>query len=154
MIYRKPFIFFTKVGFEKVQKDIEMLSLKRKDVLVRLQTAREMGDLSENGAYHGAKFELGSIDRQLRQLKYQAKYGVIKESSQSGIIDFGCTVVLDDGTEKQTYTIVSTFESDPMQQKLSGNSPVGKALMGKKSGDVVLVQTPIGQIKYTILSVS
>lgn len=144
---------FTKDGYEKIKKDFQKLSQKRKEVLIRLQAAREMGDLSENGAYQGAKFELGSIDRQLRQLNYQLKYGEITESKNSGVIDFGSIVTLNDGTEKQTYTIVGTFESDPSLHTLSGNSPVGKAIMGKRVGDKAIVNTPNGQASYTIVRI-
>lgn len=151
---KPPKIPFTKEGYEKVQNVFNTLSQKRKEVLIRLQAAREMGDLSENGAYQGARFELSSIDRQLRQLKYQLKYGEITESKNSGIVDFGSTVTLDDDTDKTTYTIVGTFESDPTLHTLSGNSPVGKAIMGKRVGDKVIVSLPTGQIEYTILRIS
>lgn len=150
---KPPIIPFTKKGYEKIQKDFQTLSQKRKEVLIRLQAAREMGDLSENGAYQSARFELGSIDRQLRQLKYQLKYGEITETKNSGVVDFGSIVTLDDGIEKTTYTIVGTFESDPSLYTLSGNSPVGKAIMGKRVGDRVIVKALNGQTSYTIVSI-
>lgn len=155
MFITKPVkIPFTKTGYKKIKEKFDQLSFKRKEVLIRLQAAREMGDLSENGAYQGARFELSSIDRQLRQLKYQLKYGEITETKNSGIVDFGRTVTLDDGFTKTIYTIVGTFESDPSLHTLSGNSPVGKAVMGKRVGDKVFVNLPTGQIEYAILKIS
>lgn len=151
---KPPKIPFTKEGYEKIQNVFNILSQKRKDVLIRLQAAREMGDLSENGAYQGARFELSSIDRQLRQLKYQIRYGEITETKNLGVVDFGSIVTLDNGSEKTTYTIVGTFESDPSLQTLSGNSPVGKAIMGKRVGDKVMISLPTGKIEYTILKIS
>lgn len=145
---------FTKKGYEKIKLDFQKLSQKRKEVLIRLQAAREMGDLSENGAYQGAKFELSSIDRQLRQLKYQIKFGEITETKNLGVVDFGSIVTLDNGFEKTIYTIVGTFESDPSLHTLSGNSPVGKAIMGKLVGDKVMISLSTGQIEYTILKIS
>lgn len=77
---------FTKEGFEKNQKDYDLLLEKRKEILVRLQAAREMGDLSENGAYTAAKLELRSTDRELRRLKYLLRFGVVTEKTNNGVV--------------------------------------------------------------------
>lgn len=144
---------FTKEGFEKIQKDYDLLLKKRKEILIRLQAAREMGDLSENGAYTSAKFELRSADRELRRLKYLLRFGEVKDKNTGDLIDFGSTVTLDDGTEKMTFMLVSGYESNPTSEKLSLNSPLGQAIMGKRAHDEVRINTMDGEIKYTILSV-
>lgn len=145
---------YTKEGFEKVQKDYDLLLKKRKEILVRLQAAREMGDLSENGAYTSAKFELRSTDREIRQLKFLLKFGVITPSNKGGVIDFGSTVTLFDGKDELTFTMVSGYESDPTKQKLSVYSPLGKSIVGKHIGEKVTINTPDGLITYKIIKVS
>lgn len=145
-------IFFTKEGYSKMEKDFAALNQKRKEVLVRLQAAREMGDLSENGAYQGARFELSSIDRELGRLKYLLRWGVVKQSKNNGIVDFGSTVTLQKGDQRLTFTLVSSYESDPQKNKLSIDSPLGQALSGKRKGDRITVKTPSGETIYTVIS--
>lgn len=144
---------FTKEGFEKNQKDYDNLLAKRKEILVRLQAAREMGDLSENGAYQAARFELGSTDRELRRLKYLLKFGVVTEKKDNNSVDFGSRVTLDDGKEKMSFLMVSGFESNPGLNRLSIDSPLGKAIFGKKAGDKVLLKMPEGTTEYLISKV-
>lgn len=144
---------FTKEGFEKNQKDYDLLLEKRKEILVRLQAAREMGDLSENGAYTAAKFELRSTDRELRRLKYLLRFGVVTEKTNNGVVDFGSVVSLDDGKEKMIFTMVSGYESNPTQNKLSIDSPLGKAILGKKAGNSVTLTMPEGITEYLICKI-
>ena len=96
--------------------------------------------MSENGAYKAARFELGDTDRAIRMLQHQIKYGKAVEPPKDGTIGVGSTVRLirSDGKEFK-YTIVGTYEADPMNGKISIESPMGKTLMGKKAGDDVLV---------------
>jgi transcription elongation factor GreA len=147
---------FTREAYEKLQSDFDRLTAERAEVMVRLQTAREMGDLSENGAYHYAKFELGSINRQLARLKHLLENGeVIEKKAESNSVEFGCSVTLQNEAGKEiTYTIVSLHESDLLQRKLSTESPLGQALLGKKVGEKVTVQTPTGEVVYTVKKIT
>lgn len=144
---------FTRQAYEKMGKDVQALTIKRKEILIRLQAAREMGDLSENGAYKAARFELGSTDGELLRLTYLLHVGVVCEHKNTGIVDFGSRVMIDDGVSKRSFTIVSGYESDPAKQKLSVNSPLGKALVGKRAGDKIVVNAPAGATCYMILSI-
>ena len=144
---------FTKIGFEKNQKDYDVLLEKRKEILVRLQAAREMGDLSENGAYTAAKFELRNTDRELRRLKYLIRFGVVTDKKGNDVVDFGSQVTIDDGREKMVFMIVSGYESNPTSSKLSSESPIGRALLGKKEGDKISVHSPDGIIEYKLLKI-
>ena len=144
---------FTKEGFEKNKKDNQILLEKRKEILVRLQRAREMGDLSENGAYKAARFELSATDRELRRLKYLLRFGVVTEKKNNERVDFGSTVTVFDGKEKFIFTIVSGYESNPTSQKLSVESPIGKALIGKRAGEKIFVNTPEGVNEYNIVKI-
>lgn len=145
---------FTKEGYETVKKDIETYGEKRKKAVINLRTAREMGDLSENAAYKAARFELGNIDRQLRHLKFLLRFGVVTQETKGNKVDFGRTVTLDNGKAHLTFSLVGGYESDPSEGKLSIRSPIGRAVLHKKVGDIVYVNAPMGQIKYTIVSIN
>lgn len=143
-------IAFTKEGYAKVEKEYLDLTQKRKAAVIALRTAREMGDLSENGAYKAARWELGGIDRQLRRLSYLLKMGRIVETKNEGIVDFGRKITISDGSKDTTFVLVDRFESDPSKNKLSVTSPIGRVIVGKRVGDEVSVVTPSGSKHYTI----
>ncbi|OGY22523.1 MAG: hypothetical protein A3A65_00850 [Candidatus Chisholmbacteria bacterium RIFCSPLOWO2_01_FULL_49_14] len=144
---------FTKEGLAKLEEEFKALTVGRQEILIRLQTAREMGDLSENGAYTAARFELGATDRRLRQLRYLLRFGEVIEGSSSGTIGFGNNVTLASNGKNHTYTLVGKFESDPAKHKLSVDSPLGKAIVGKRMGEKVIVSAPAGSATYRIVSV-
>ncbi|GAB4027408.1 MAG: transcription elongation factor GreA [Candidatus Microgenomates bacterium] len=140
MIKKPNSIIFTKSGYNSLQPKLDQLFEKRERLLVELQRAREQGDLSENGAYKAARFELSDTDRTIRQLQYQIKYGKVGQPPTDGTIGIGSTVKLknSDGNEF-SYTIVGTYEADPINGKISIKSPMGSALVDKKVGDEVTV---------------
>ena len=140
MINKPKSIIFTATGYNSLKPKLEELLRKREKVLVELQRAREQGDLSENGAYKAARFELGDTDRAIRQLQHQIKYGKVILPPTDGTIGVGSTVkLLRDDDKEFTYSIVGTYEADPMNGKISIESPMGMKLIGKKNGDVVIV---------------
>lgn len=148
-----PAIPFTKNAYEQIEKEYKKLKKERAEVMERLKTAREMGDLSENGAYKYAKFELGNIARQLRSLNHLLTNGVIIEKKGTPTtVNFGSTVTVTDGKQEMTFFMVSAHESDISKQKLSMDSPLGAGLMGKSVGDTTTVSAPSGQLTYTIVS--
>lgn len=138
-----------------MQRNWQRLTAERKEVLVRLKDAREMGDLSENGAYKYAKFELGSISRQLRELRHLLENGeIFVKPASTGVVAFGSTVVLKTNGKEVTYTLVNQHESDPSQGKLSLESPLGTLLLNKKVGETVVLTTAKGQVDYLIEKIS
>ncbi len=149
-----PTIPLTQNKFNELVAEKDRLTIERKAVMQRLQVAREMGDLSENGAYHYAKFELGSIGRQLRTINQVLGQGQVTAPTRGKVVGFGSHVTLSSPTKTLEYDIVSEFESNPVAGRLSMNSPLGTTLMGKTVGDEVTVTAPAGHIKYTILAVS
>lgn len=146
-------IVFTQAGYEALQKEQSQLLAKRPDAVAELKRAREMGDLSENGFYKGARLKLSAIDRRLRELKHLLRYGKIVSAQQTGVVSVGSAVVIHDGENKRTYYIVGEFEANPLDGKISHHSPIGKALIGKKEGETVTVIIPSGVITYTIVSI-
>jgi transcription elongation factor GreA len=141
---------FTKVGYDQLKVRQTELLAKREIVLVSLQRAREMGDLSENGAYTAARFELGNVDRELRRLEYNLKYGEIVEPQNGGKVGFGNRVTVELNGKEYVYTLVGTHESDPKKAMISLESPIGIALLGKRVGEKAIVTMPDRQIEYLV----
>lgn len=141
---------FTKQGYENLKIRQAELLAKREIVLVSLQRAREMGDLSENGAYTSARFELGNVDRELKRLEYMIKFGQVVATTSFDKVGFGNIVTVELGGKEYTYTLVGTQESDPKIGKLSLESPIGIALQGKRIGDKAIVTMPDRTIEYLV----
>jgi transcription elongation factor GreA len=148
----------TKSGLEKITKELDHLIKTERERLKKvIQEARELGDLKENAEYHAAKEKQSQVEGRIMQLQgVVASARVVDLNSvNSDKIVFGATVTLLD-TEKDTtvkYKIVSEFESDSAQKKISYTSPLGKALIGKEEGDTVTVKAPKGEVEYEIESV-
>lgn len=153
-INANPSIPFTASAYAQNQAELTRLTKLRREVVERLKTAREMGDLSENGAYTYAKFELGTIGRRLRYLKHILANGyVAKVSSQANVANFGRMVTLKNATRELTFLLVSEHEANPTQHKFSLQSPIGQATQGKRAGEEIEVTTPAGKVKYTVINV-
>lgn len=150
-------IFLTKEGLEELKKEYEELAkVRRPDVLNRVSEARNMGDLSENAEYTAARDELSFIDGRIDELEEilrQAKI-IAEDSSKngSGVVILGSTVKLNVKDKHEVYTVVGEWEADPKEKKISHESPLGKALMGKKVGEKAEVEAPAGKVVYTITS--
>ena len=147
-------IQFTPEGYQKLKNDLEIFTKRRVTAVNSLRTAREMGDLSENGAYKAARFELSFVDQELRRLKFLLRFGKIGTVVNSGRVGFGNRVTLVNGKDELTFTLVDGFESNPQQEKLSILSPIGKAVLGKTVGETVTVTSPSGMVHYTMREIT
>ena len=149
-------IFLTKEGHEDLKKEYEELTkIKRPDVLSRVSQARNMGDLSENAEYVASREELSFVDGRIDELEELLKEAeIIAQTKSNNVVKLGSTVTVDVGKEKDVFTLVGEWEADPHQKKISHESPLGKALIGKKVGEHVEVEAPAGKILYTIKSIS
>lgn len=151
-------VFLTKQGLKDLDGELKLLiAKKRPDLVKRVATARSFGDLSENTEYTNAREELafveGRID-ELEELIAKAKLINLKDrKSANGEIELGCKVSLSVNGEKHTYEVVGEWEADPVKKKISHNSPLGKALLGKKKGDKVEIEAPAGKVLYEIQKV-
>lgn len=150
-------IYLTKKGFEDLKNEYDdMVKKKRPDVVERLSSAREMGDLSENAEYTAAREELAFIDGRIEELEELLKQAELisdeKHATQS--VDLGSQVVVKIGEKKETFTVVGEWEADPTEKKISHESPLGKALIGRNVGDEIEVEAPAGKMNYKIVSIS
>jgi transcription elongation factor GreA len=157
-------VLITKEGLKKLKDELEYLkSVRLQEVAERLKEAISYGDLSENSEYEQAKEEQAFVMGRMMELEQKIKNAkIISEKKpdwkQSKEVDIGSTVTVlnrsEGGDVPEDYTIVGSTEADPLEQKISNESPIGKALLLKKKGDVVEIHAPSGIIKYEILAVA
>ncbi len=149
-----PVYQLTKEGFENLKKEEQQLLAKRPQVVINLTNAREQGDLSENAGYHAAREELSWVDSRLKEIKYIMRFVKIVDASQNSQVAFGNNVILKNGNQTKQYTIVSAMEANPAKNKISDSSPLGAALIGKKVGEEITLETPEGKSAYKIIKVN
>ena len=140
-------------GYQQLTEDVKRLKLERPEVIDAIEVARAHGDLSENAEYHAAKERQGQIEAQIAELEDRvSRAQIIDPASLSGDrIVFGATVtVLDDDEKPQRYQIVGMAEADARQGRISYDSPLGRALIGKQVGDEVEVTVPSGDRFYLV----
>ncbi|WP_146035920.1 transcription elongation factor GreA [Salipaludibacillus keqinensis] len=149
--------YMTLEGKEKLTKELEYLKTeKRKEVVERIKVARSFGDLSENSEYDSAKEEQAFVEGRIQQIEGMIRNSeIIEEDSDSSVVSLGKTVTfkeLPDGDE-EVYTIVGRAEADPIEGKISNDSPMAQSLFGKGIGEQVVVSTPGGDMKVEITQV-
>ena len=147
----KKEIFLTAKGFAEIETELDELKrVKRPEIINAIKEARSLGDLSENTEYHAAREEQALIEGRIQELEYMIEHASIISEEASDKVKIGSSVVIkyegDDDTEE--YKIVGSTEADPFENKISNESPIAKALIGKKKGSLVSVESPNGT--YTI----
>jgi transcription elongation factor GreA len=145
---------FTKAGYQKLLEEKARLSSQRPEAVDHLRKSREMGDLSENGYYKASRAQLSFLDSRLRRLDRLIKLGTIVQTGSGDSVQIGTKVTIFDGKKEFEYTIVGGYESDPSQKTISHISPIGRALIGKKVHDSVVVHAPSGDTTYTIVRIA
>lgn len=145
-------------GLKKLEDELQDLKVvKRKEVAQKIKEAREQGDLSENAEYDAAKDEQRDIEVRIEEIEKILKNAevVVEEEVELDKISIGCTVrILDcEFDEELEYKIVGSTEANSLKGKISNESPVGRALMGSKVGDMVKVETQVGNIEYKVLEI-
>ena len=149
----------TQEGLEKLRTELtDLTTVKRREVAARIKEAREFGDISENAEYDHAKNEQAMLEHRIAQLEERllAARVIDKKEISKDVVSVGSKVRLRDVAAKETveYHIVGSAEANPLEQKLSNESPVGRAILGKKKGETVEVSTPKGKaLKYKILEI-
>jgi transcription elongation factor GreA len=151
-------ILLTQEGYDKIAQEHDYLvSVRRAEVSEHLKEAKSYGDLSENAEYDAAKNEQAELEDRINKLEYMMRNAkIISEEELTGEhVNLGLGVRVKDMKTKEefTYTIVGITDADPFADKISNDSPVGKALLGKKVGDVVEIQTESGVLNYKVMEI-
>lgn len=144
----------TKEGIEELQSELKELVAQRGPIAERIKTAREFGDLAENAEYIAAREEQEKTEGRIAEIENVLQnVEVIKKPRGDSKVQLGSKVTLKNGTTKE-FQVVGTVEADPMNGKISDESPIGQALMGKKLGDEVEIKTPAETATYKIAKIS
>ncbi len=147
----------TPAGLESLRAELATLEGEgRREIAERIKTAREWGDLKENSEYHDAKNDQAHLETKIARLREKISGAVVVEEGEvtDGAIGFGCTVVVSDQAgARRSWTIVSSHDASPAEGRLSAESPVARALVGRRAGEQVTVALPRGESTLTIVSV-
>ena len=148
----------TNEGLQQLQDELKYLKeVKRQEVVAAIALALSYGDLSENSEYDEAKAEQGKVESRIHELEEILKTVIVIDDSeiQTDVVDIGAIVTVFNKTAGREieYTIVGATEANPLKGKISDRSPIGKAIVGKKAGDIVEVETPAGMITVEILNI-
>lgn len=145
----------TQEGYDKLQKELdELIKIKRTEIAHRIESAKELGDLSENAEYHDAKEAQAFNEGRIMEISSLLKnIRVVSNGDSQGTVGMGSTLTVRSKNSQKEFTIVSFNESDPINGKISNESPLGKAFLGKKKKDKVIVSTPSGDVEYEIISI-
>jgi transcription elongation factor GreA len=154
MLFMSQDIFLTKEGYEELKAKLEVLKAGRSDIAEKLKVARSFGDLSENSEYDEAKSEQAKLEAEINDVEAMLQRAVIVEDdNNSEVVHLGSVVTIKStakGSSEMTFTITGFAQADATKGKISDESPVGKALMGHKVGDKVVVEAPSGAVTYKI----
>lgn len=146
----------TQEGYDEIVAELKLLKEEKlPKAIQRVATARSFGDLSENAEYHAAREDLSFIEGRAAELEaIVVNAQIIKNGRKGkGTIDLGSKVTVKVGREKHIYHIVGEWEANPLEKKISHQSPLGKALLGKTKGDAVEITVPAGKLKYVVVSI-
>ena len=147
--------YLTPEGLEKLKEELRFLKeVKRKEIAERLEKCISFGDLTENSEYHEAKEEQAFVEGRILELEEMIRNAsIISTARQKDLAQIGSTILVSAGSKKEKFIIVGAEEANPLEGKISANSPLGKALLNKAKGEVVLVSTPESKLEYKILKI-
>lgn len=150
-------IYLTSEGFLKLEEELdELKKVKRPEIINAIKEARALGDLSENAEYSSARDNQAKIEARIKEIEYTLEHATIIENSNDGKVRVGSVVTIkyDGDDEEEEYTIVGTNEADPFENKISNESPIAQAILGKKENDKVTVDSPNGSFDIEIIKVA
>jgi transcription elongation factor GreA len=148
-------VYLTEEGIAKLKAELaELKGPRRNELARRLRSAVQMGDLSENADYHKAKEDQGFLEGRIQEIDYLLRNSVVIEKGPGGSVGLGNHVTIQEGDlPEETYHVVGPKEADPRSGRISYESPIGRALVDHRVGDVVEVETPAGRLKFKILKI-
>ena len=154
---KKKEVFLTSEGYLELENELHYLKTeKRKEVTQTLKEARALGDLSENSEYDQAREDQSNLEKRIVEIEYTLEHAtVIDEAKDDGTVGIGCQVELkyEDDDDTESYKIVGSQEADPFNNKISNESPIAAAIMGRKVGDTVEVSSPDGVYNVKIVAI-
>ncbi|MBO7311163.1 MAG: transcription elongation factor GreA [Clostridia bacterium] len=148
---------YTKEGFQKLQEEYDFLTkVKREEVKKAIAEARSFGDLSENSEYDEARNEQAKVENRIKELEALIQNAEVSEDTDfdADVVGLGSTVKLSNNGAEVVYSIVGSNEANPFENKISDMSAIGKAIIGKRAGDEVIVRAVAGEVKIKVLEVS
>ena len=147
--------YLTPEGEKKLKAELaELTGPRREELAGRLRSAIQMGDLSENADYHKAKEDQAFLEGRIQEIEAVLRNAIIIEKTRTDVVSVGATVtVQEDNYDPETYYLVGAKEADPRNGKISNESPIGRALIDHKVGEVVEAETPGGKVKFKILKI-
>lgn len=147
--------YLSQEGFNKLKDELQNIIKGRQVIAAALARAKDFGDLSENAEYQDAKDAQAANEARIGEVEYILQHAVVVSQHSSDVIGVGAKVIAEHAAlgTKHEFKIVSSEEADPMAQKISYESPIGRALMGKRKGEEALVNTPKGAVVYKILEI-
>lgn len=149
----KKMFQITDSGKKELEAELKELKSRRGAIAEKIAEARDYGDLSENAEYDSAREEQGLVESRIAEIEDVLLNAEIITASRSSSVKLGSKVELKTGAKTVSYHVVGPVEADPMAGKISNESPIGLALMGKKIGDIATITTPKGQIEYEVVKV-
>jgi transcription elongation factor GreA len=149
----KKLFQITESGKKELEKELLELKSRRGAIADKIAEARDYGDLSENAEYDSAREEQGLVESRIAEIEDVLLNASIITASKSTSVKLGSKVELKTGRKNVIYHVVGPVEADPLEGKISNESPIGLALMGKKIGDIATITTPKGDIKYEVVKV-
>ena len=154
-VNNKP-TYLSKEGLQKLREELEqMVSVRRSEIATRIHDAKEHGDLTENAEYEDAKNEQAFVEGRIQALESMIKNAVlIDENHSTDHVQIGSTVRVQSDDGEESFTIVGSAEAKPGEGRISNESPVGRALLGKKKGEKVVVRVPAGDFTYKVVGIS
>ncbi len=144
----------TKEGKKELELELIELKGRRGEIAEKIASARDFGDLSENAEYDAAREEQGLVETRIAEIEDILLQAEIIKTTKGSTVGLGTTVELKSATKTVTYKVVGPVEANPLEGKISNESPIGQQLMGKKVGDEVTISTPKGENTYSVISLS
>jgi len=145
----------TEEGLERLKSELDQLVTVRRPAIIKaIAAAREEGDLRENAGYDAARHDQAMTERRIREIEDRIRRAVIIDPTKATSVQIGTTVTIEIDGEEEEYTIVGAIEAKPAQGKISNESPIGKALLGRKAGDVIDIRTPASVLKAKVVSIN
>ena len=142
----------TESGQRELERELEELKSRRGEIADKIAAARDFGDLSENAEYDAAREAQGLLETRITEIETILQNASIIQTGNSSTVVLGSTVELEANGKTVVYTVVGPVEADPLEGKVSNESPIGQALMGKAVGDTVTINTPKGELAYTVVA--